>query len=215
MTGSGSGSGSGERPRADQAAPPALDASADASTSPDVGPEPAAPSARAAREWLKIKPYLALLDFAAKPQSKAAWLVRAVAVSIALVALFRRVDAATTPLLSAKPPPPIPTEEIEDYRFRLPERTRREIFAELATAELAERARAIQANTWKGHLWSREDDRGHYERVAARAAAAKHKVSLSQVYLVLDEGIRERWPGPDGNPLPATTPPLNIRSNSW
>ena len=60
-----------------------------------------------------------------------------------------------------------PAEEIDDYKFRLPERTRREIFAQLAAAELAERARAIQANTWKGHTWSREDDRGHYERVAA------------------------------------------------
>ena len=167
------------------------------------------------REWRKIKPYLFLLDFARRPESKAAWFVRAAAVGIALVALYRRVDAATQPLLSAKPPPAIPTEEIEDYRFRLPERTRREIFNELATAELSERARAITANTWNGHLWSREDDRGHYERVAVRTAAAKHKVSLSQVYLVLDEGIRERWPGPDGKPLPATTPPLNIRSNSW
>jgi len=168
-----------------------------------------------AHERRKLASFVGLFDFGARPQSKAAWFVRAAAVALALFALWRRVDSATKPLLSARPPPAIPTEEIDDYKFRLPERTRREIFAELAAAELAERARAIQANTWNGHLWSREDDRGHYERVAARAAAAKHKVSLSQVYLVLDEGIRERWPGPDGKPLPATTPPLNIRSNSW
>ncbi len=169
----------------------------------------------AAREWRKIQPYFGLFDFAKRPESKAAWVVRVVAVGVVLSVLWRRVEGATLPLLSAKPPPAIPTEEIEDYRFRLPERIRRQIFAELAAAELAERARAVQANTWKGHLWSREDDRGHYERVAVRAAAAKHKVSLSQVYLVLDEGIRERWPGPDGKPLPALTPPLDIRSNSW
>lgn len=207
-------SGTGERPGADDEAREAAGdeprSTVGTSTSEDGDAESAA-----AREWRKIKPYLGLLDFAAKPASKAAWIAKVAAIAIALVALWRRVDAATSPLLSAKPQPPIPVEEIEDYKFRLPERTRREIFAELATAELAERARAVQANTWKGHLWSREDDRGHYERVAARAAAAKHKVSLTQVYLVLDEGIRERWPGPDGKPLPATTPPLNIRSNSW
>ena len=160
-------------------------------------------------------PYLALFDFAKKPDSKVGWIMRLVAIAIVAVALVRRVQAVTQPLLSARPPAPIPTEEIDDYRFRLPERVRREIFTELATAELAERERAIKANTWNGHVWSREDDRGHYERVAARAAAARHKVSLTQVYLVLDEGLREQWLAPDGKPLPATTPPLSIRSNSW
>lgn len=163
----------------------------------------------------KLRAYLVLFDFAARPTSRAAWFVRLAAIVVALFFLWRRVGVTTSPLLSAKPPPAVPTEEIDDYRFRIPERTRREIFTELAVAELAERARAIQANSWNGHLWSREDDRGHYERVAVRSVAAKYKISLSQTYLVLDEGIRERWPGPDGKPLPATTPPLNIRSNSW
>ncbi len=168
-----------------------------------------------ARDWRAIvAPYLSLLDFGRTPDSRLGWLVRAFILVVAVFLLWRRVGVATRPLLSAPPPAAIPTEEIEDYRFRLPERTRREIFAELAAAEIAERARAIQANTWNGQLWSREDDRGHYERVAARQAAAKHKVSLTQVYLVLDEGLRQHWPGPDGKPLPATTPPLNTRS-TW
>jgi hypothetical protein len=162
-----------------------------------------------------LQSYLPLFDFSQTPSSRAGWLVRLFAIGVGVVLLYPRVGAATRPLLLAKPPPPIPVEEIEDYRFRLPERERREIFAELAAAELAERARAIQANSWNGQLWSREDDRGHYERVAVRAAAAKHRVSLSQVYLVLDEGIRERWPAPNGEPLPGTTPPLNMRMNSW
>lgn len=166
------------------------------------------------RPWRMIVPYFALFDFSRRPDSKLAWLVRGVVVVLAVGVLVRRVDAATAVLRNAKPAASIPTEEIEDYRFRLPERTRREIFAELAEKELAERARAVAANTWNGHLWSREDDRGHYERVAVRAAAAKHNVSLSQVYLILDEGLRERWPAPNGEPLPATTPPLHTRS-SW
>jgi hypothetical protein len=141
--------------------------------------------------------------------------VRLLAVCVAFVVLARRVGVATGPMLSTRPPGAIPTEEVDDYRFKLPERTRREMFADLATAELAERERAIKANSWGGHLWSREDDRGHYERVAARGVAMKFKVSLTQVYLVLDEGLREHWPAPDGKPLPAITPPLSIRSNSW
>lgn len=161
-----------------------------------------------------LERYLPLLDFTVRPASRLAWAIRVVVFAAALGMLWQRTRGATQPLLSAKPGAPIPTEEIDDYRFRLPERTRRDIFADLAAAELAERARAINSNTWGGHAWSREDDRGWYERVAARAAAAKYRVALSQVYLVLDEGVRNHWPGPDGKPLPATTPPLNIRS-TW
>jgi hypothetical protein len=44
--------------------------------------------------------------------------------------------------------------------------------------------------------------------------AGKYRISLTQAYLILDEGIRNKWPGPDGTPLPATTPPLDIRT-TW
>jgi len=183
-------------------------------------PEPPAPTPVATgpawQRYAALAPeYLALADFGAMPRTKAGWALRVVVTLVAVLFLERQVVTATRTLMTAKPPPGFSAQEIDDYRFRLPERTRREIFHDLATAEIAERNRAIQANTWGGHLWSREDDRGHYERVAARGAAAKYKVSLSQVYLVLDEGIREKWPGPDGQPLKATTPALNIRSNSW
>jgi hypothetical protein len=165
-------------------------------------------------EWLRLRPYFSLLDFGDRPSTRVAWLVRIAVMAFAVVVLYKRLSVATAPLLEAKPPTPIPSEEIEDYRFRLPERTRREIFMEMAAAEIAERHRAAEANTWNGHLWSREDDRGHVERMTLRSLAGKHKISLSQCYLILDEGIRNKWPGPDGNPLPATTPPLNIRS-TW
>lgn len=199
--------------KAEEAEPRAAEPAPSVVAKPVVAKPVVAKESAASREWRKIKPYLSLLDFARRPETKAAWVVRVIAVAIACFMLWKRVQVATVPLLSAKPPPAIPTEEIEDYRFRLPERTRRAIFADLATAEISERARAIAANSWNGHLWSREDDRGHYERVAVRAAAGKYHVSLSQVYLVLDEGIREHWLGPDGKPLPATTPALNIRQN--
>lgn len=165
-------------------------------------------------EWEKLRPYFALLDFGAKPGSRVAWMVRVAVISFAVVVLWKRVSTSTAPLLDAKPLPFIPTEEIEDYKFRLPERTRREIFTEIATAEQAERTRAAEHDKWHGHLWSREDDRGHFERVEMRNLALRFKISLSQIYLILDEGIRDHWPGPDGVPLPATTPPLDLRS-TW
>ncbi len=180
-----------------------VDAKTVPSTAADVG------------EWGQIKRSFAIFDFGGWPQSRAGWIVRAVVVGVALVVLWQRIRVVTGPLLTAQAPAPIPTEEIDDYRFRLPERVRREMFSEIAAAELVERARAIRENTWNGHVWSREDDRGYFERIAVRSAAAKYRVSLSQVYLVLDEGLRNHWPGPDGKPLPATTPPLDIRSNSW
>lgn len=184
---------------------------------PEDAPPPAlAPAPPAWEERLeKAARFAALLDFGALPKTKAGWAIRIAATIFAAVFCWRKVVLATHILVTAHAPAPIPTEEIDDYRFRLPEHTRKEIFEDLATAELSERARAKAANTWNGHLWSREDDRGHYERVAARAAAAKYKISLTQVYLVLDEGIREHWLAPNGEPLPATTPPLNLRSNSW
>lgn len=165
--------------------------------------------------WEKWRPFLRLLDFGRIPDSRAGWIVRFAVVTIGAAIAWRSITRATNPMLRAKPPAPIPVTAENGERFGLPEKVRREIFDELATAELAERARAIAANSWNGHVWSREDDRGHYERVAARTSASRHRVSLAQVYLVLDEGLREHWLAPDGKPLPATTPPLNLRSNSW
>jgi hypothetical protein len=166
-------------------------------------------------EWKRLRPYFSLLDFGGKPSSRVAWVVRIMVFTFAAVVLWKRVVASTAPMLDAKPLPFIPSEEIDDYRFRLPERTRREIFMQIAEAELVERARAIEQNTWNGQLWSREDDRGQYERMELRKLATRYKISLTQAYLVLDEGIRNHWPGPDGNPLPATTPALNMRWDKW
>ncbi len=162
-----------------------------------------------------VERYAALFDFARKPATKAGWIVRGVVSVIALALLVRSLERRVGPMLKTKPPAPITSAEDPANRFGIPEATRRQIFTELATAEVAERKRAIDGNTWKGHLWSREDDRGHYERVAARGIAARHGVSLTQVYLVLDEGIRQRWPAPNGNPIIGTTPPLNLRTESW
>ena len=120
------------------------------------------------------------------------------------------------PLLAAKPPPAIPTEEIEDYKFRLPERTRREVFAELATAELAERARAIQAEHVEGPpLVARGRPRALRAGRGPRCSGEAQESRCLRSTSCWTRGCRERWPGPDGKPLPATTPPLDLRSGQW
>jgi hypothetical protein len=50
--------------------------------------------------------------------------------------------------------------------------------------------------------------------VFLRQLAQRHGISLTATYLILDEGIRAKWPGPSGEPLPGTTPALNPRS-TW
>lgn len=169
---------------------------------------------RISKEWQRLTPYFSLLDFSQSPTSRVSWVVRVCVFSFAAVVLWQRTGNTVAPLLRAKPPNPIPSEEIEDYRFRLPERIRKEIFADIAANEQSMRTQALQTNSWNGHLWSREDDRGHFERVFFRTLAKRYNISLSQVYFIMDEGIRFKWPGPDGQPLPATTPPLNPRQ-TW
>ncbi len=157
---------------------------------------------------------LSLLDLESRPSSRAGWFLRIAVLLVATVMLAKGAQGVVGPMLRTKPPPPLPSEELAGDKFRLSEAERKEIFREFATAEIAERARGISQNTWNGHAWSREDDRGYIERTTARAAAARHHCSLSQVYLVLDEGIRAKWPGPDGKPLAGTTPPHNPRT-TW
>jgi hypothetical protein len=131
---------------------------------------------------------------------------------IALAVLYTTVDSTLKPIFTEPRPLPIrPVGPQPGMRFELDEKTRHEIFAELAAAEEAERKRNIEQNTWQGHLWSREDDRGVVERNLAKAIATRRNISLTQVFLVLDEGIHDHWPGPDGKPLPATAEPLNLR----
>ena len=162
-----------------------------------------------------LERYAALFDFARKPTTRAGWVVRGVVTLLAVAFLVRTFERQVGPMLKASPPAPITSSDDPENRYGLTAPVRHQIFTELATAELAERKRAIEANSWKGHLWSREDDRGHNERVTARAVAGRHRVSLTQVYLVLDEGIREHWLAPNDSPLSALTPPLSLRTEAW
>lgn len=132
----------------------------------------------------------------------AAWLVAAV---VACVWWSRTVR----PILSAKKPPVLLDREPGGVRFGLAEPLRREIFNEIAATEASDRANGVAG--FPGQPWSQEDHRAAYERNKMRAIATRRNLHLAQVYLVLDEGIRERWPGADGKPLTPTTVPLDPR----
>lgn len=98
-----------------------------------------------------------------------------------------------------------------DVRFGVPLAKRREVFTEVAGGEPSARAEGTKAFPGADKAWSAEDHRGAYERKNVAAAAARHHLTLSQVYMILDEGIRAKWPGPDGEPLKPSTVPLHPR----
>lgn len=170
--------------------------------------EPESPDVVRARQWLDA------LDFELPAMSRAGAWLRAIAWTGSAIVLIWVLRSTTHPLTHVPARAPLSGDTHEGHRYGLPLERRKEIFEALAKVELPERKRAIDQNTWGGHQWSREDDRGHYEMTAARSLASRYGVTLTQIYMVLDEGIREKWPAPDGKPLPPTTPPQDPRS-TW
>jgi len=135
--------------------------------------------------------------------------IRAAAAVIAAVfaaIVFARV---TTRLWDAAPAPIAADGPAEGVRFGLPESDRRAIFRELAAAEPGEIASAERR--FGGQPWSIEDDRASGEHEAVTALATRRKINATVVYLILDEGIRAKWPGADGRPLRAAVAPLDPR----
>ena len=112
------------------------------------------------------------------------------------------------PLFSKKPPKPIAA-DAEGSRFGVSDAVRHAVFDEIAAAEPS--AIANGKSSFPGMPWSAEDHRGAFERQTEAAVMRKHHLSMTQVYLILDEGIRNHWPGPNGQPLNPHTVPLEPR----
>ena len=72
-------------------------------------------------------------------------------------------------------------------------------------------ARIESAKKFPNEAWSIEDERAAHERDLARTLAEERRVSVSTIYLVLDEGIRAHWPGSNHKPLDASVVPLKPR----
>jgi hypothetical protein len=178
------------------------------------GAEPTKATEKDAKAAEIARSLVEALDFETPARSAIGGFVRIGAIILTTYAFLSVLKTTTAPLMVANTKTPLNGDEYEGHRYGMTLAERQAIFADLAAVEIAERQRAIAQNTWGGHAWSREDDRGWKEMTAARRIAAERKRSLTQIYMVLDEAIRERWPGPDGNPLPPTTPPLDPRT-TW
>ncbi|MEO6420511.1 MAG: hypothetical protein ABIP39_13930 [Polyangiaceae bacterium] len=116
----------------------------------------------------------------------------------------------TKGIWSAETPQALPPDGA-GTRFGVAEQTRREVFSEIAQKKPGARDHARERFP-ADQVWRREDDRSASERDTVRNAASGHKLNVTQVYLILDEGIREHWPGVDGKPLTPKTIPLLQRS---
>jgi hypothetical protein len=144
-----------------------------------------------------------------RPASSRAALVRRLVVrTLGIFAAIVSMLWVAGPVLHASPPANLPADG-PGVRFGLGDSARREIFREIATGEPTARVRAAQH--FPGDPWSTEDDRAAFERDTVRGIALRRQTSLSQVYLVLDEGIREHWLGPDGHTLSPQSYPLAPR----
>lgn len=156
--------------------------------------------------------WLSSLDFGRAPASPESVWLRIAAAIAGLFAIFYLVRGTANVLASARPLPRLTADEYLGFKFGIAEGARREIFAELARAEKAERVRAVAQNTWRGHAWSREDDRGSVEQKVVRTLAGRYRVSETAIYAVLDDAIRHHWRDEDGVPLSPQTPPLDPRT---
>lgn len=131
---------------------------------------------------------------------------------LSLAAAFALARDVTRTLRNAGPPPTLPSDQ-GDVRFGVPLAVRKDVFRELAAAEPGAREEGRRTFPGPDLAWSAEDHRGAFERQKVAAIMASRGLSMTQVYLILDEGIRERWPGPGGEPLPAKVVPLHPRRN--
>ena len=138
-------------------------------------------------------------------------LVVALVARAALIALSVGVVIFVThPVWSAPPPARVPPDAAEDVRFGLPVAERRAIFTRVVRGEPG--YRRLAESRFAPHAFSVNDDRAWGEMHDARALdRERDDLTLSQIYLIVDEGIRRRWPGPNGQPLQATVPPLDPR----
>lgn len=157
---------------------------------------------RTALRWAELWARGAVVD---DRRARLGWmLVQVVALAVVIPPIAKMLAPVTT-----QPRPPRLVDGPADARFGLDLATRKEIFSELAATEPRSREAGIAG--FPGLPWSQEDHRAAFERDAVRSIASRRSLNLTQVYLVLDEGIRSRWPGADGKPLMATSIPLDPR----
>ncbi len=91
-----------------------------------------------------------------------------------------------------------------------PESMRRTLFDEIVREEPAARERA--RDDWAHHRWSQLDAFGAFEHERVTRLAGEKGLTSQDLLLIVDDGLRSGWPGPDGKPLDVTTVPLKPRA---
>lgn len=112
-----------------------------------------------------------------------------------LVVLAVTITAIIQPTPLSPPPPEAPR--------------RRPLFDELTRDEPQERERA--KDDWAHHPWSQQDAFGALELDRVSRFSQRQNVTKQALFLLIDDGLRSHWPGPDGKPLVTTTVPLKPR----
>jgi len=149
-----------------------------------------------------------LLEPSARPRSRREVTVLGAIQVMALIVAAQTIWKASKPLIKAPPVPEVPADKPGE-RFGIKDQVRRDIFAEYAAADPQHRLNG--KTSFPTETWSAEDHRAAFERQLSASLASKYNLTLTQVYLVLDEGIHEQWPGPDGKPISPFTVPLKPR----
>lgn len=90
------------------------------------------------------------------------------------------------------------------------ESMQRALFDEVVREEPGARERA--RDDWAHHRWSQQDAFGAFERDRISGLAGQKGLSVQDLFLVVDHGLRAGWPGPDGRPLDVSTVPLKPRA---
>jgi hypothetical protein len=117
------------------------------------------------------------------------WLLTA---ALVLVAVTRAITAP-----GAAPP------ERDDRSLRTA------VFRQMTADETALRRDAARA--FPGDPWSADDDFHNHQQRRARALAARLQLSIGTVLRAVDEGLHERWPAANPDPLTAAVPPCHPR----
>ena len=107
---------------------------------------------------------------------------------LSLAYAWREWRMAIRPLVTARPPPPLPADQ-GDTRFGVPLETRKKVFEDLASAEPAARMEGKRGFPGFELAWSAEDHRGAFERQRVAELCGRYRLSSTQVYLILDEGL--------------------------
>ena len=114
---------------------------------------------------------------------------------------FAAVCGAAIAIAATAPRPP--------YARALDDAERRSVYAQLAIDEA--RLRKQAEHDWPTDAWSQDDAFHNLEYKRAKQIAGPRNMSVQDVLLSMDEGMREHWPKPTNIHQKPTVPPCRPR----